>query len=310
VKNWFYKSIILLFAFILTSCGTSSNSELQFITHISVGGSEETVMTMEVFNPGPATFKDYEIFDGQMQVSDAEGILQICREAPELVGVLKPGESHFAVGWRGILPSGTYHVTWGAPNYGGVVTTFTIIERDGRRDLDNNAIDTQPLGVFLPVENCEDFRGHTLKEDRSQDPPPVILSINGQEQVSALGTYCWSQPGAEVGVCADAIGIPTQQEPLQVASPALASFTFAIPQPPSFLQLDVSDTADAEELDFDARGLRWWRYFPDSLGQNLPMDNPSEFHLAIEPGVYILRLFAQWEELGDVTYGFLVDVQE
>jgi hypothetical protein len=113
-----------------------------------------------------------------------------------------------------------------------------------------------------------------------------------------------------VGVCADAIGIPTQQESLQAASPLQASFTFAIPQPPSFLQLDVIDTTDVEELDFDARDLRWWRYFPNTLEHILPMDNPSEFHLDIEPGIYILRLFAQWEELGDVTYGFLVEVQE
>jgi len=36
-------------------------------------------------------------------------------------------------------------------------------------------------------------------------PPPASLKINGNEQISGIGSYCWDE--ALKGVCADMIGI-------------------------------------------------------------------------------------------------------
>ena len=308
-KHLINLSILILVPYVFASCNPSSSVNLEFTTHVAVGATGETVTTMEVKNIGSRTFRDDQNFNGQMQVRDSEGIMQVCREAPELVGPLEPGESHLLASWRGTLPAGTYQVTWGASNYGGVMSSFTIFEREGRLDLDQESMDTKSSETFELLQNCDDFPGHTLPEDSSQDPPPVILNIDGQEQISGIGTYCWTQPDSEAGICADAIGIPTLQEALITSSPFTARFNFTIQQPPDFLQLNIINTAEVEELAFEARGLRWWR-FEQAMEYEITEENPAEIKLNLDPGRYILGLFGQWQDFGDVTYGFLVDVQE
>ena len=256
MKNYLFISIFILLPFLLTSCTTSSDQNLALKTHISVASSGETVMTMEVRNEGMETFRRFRRFEGQMQVRDEDGRVVVCREAPQLVGPLEPGESHFAVGWRGILPAGNYELTWRAPNYESLISNFSIIRRNGRPDLDNESLVRQTLENFYPIENCEDYPGHTLPENTSQDPPPAFLTINGQEQVSGIGTYCWTQVGEDVGICADAVGIPTAKNPMVTTSPLTMDFTFVLQQPPNFLQLNLTDAAQAEELEFKAREMR------------------------------------------------------
>ena len=52
-------------------------------------------------------------------------------------------------------------------------------------------------------------------------PPPAVLEVDGQEQISGIGSYCWSDPEEDVGVCADTIGIIAPENPMDIS----ASFT-------------------------------------------------------------------------------------
>ena len=65
-----------------------------------------------------------------------------------------------------------------------------------------------------------------------------------------------------------------------------------------------------DELDSEARGLRWWR--PDhKAGEQftLPLEGEVVVELSEEPGLYVLSLFARFQGQGDAAYGFLVEVR-
>ena len=139
-----------------------------------------------------------------------------------------------------------------------------------------------------------------------EGPPPATLEINGQEQTSGIGTYCWESGG--LGLCADMVGIPTAQEPMLVGSPFSARFSLAIPGSPETLSLLVIPVAPEDQVLSDARDWRWWPHQAWS-NHELPLEQQPEIELSLEPGLYVLSLFASWQELGDVTYGFLLKVQ-
>jgi hypothetical protein len=61
-------------------------------------------------------------------------------------------------------------------------------------------------------------------------------------------------------------------------------------------------------MDLNAEGMLWWS---PKLGDSfdIPLAPPHQLELNLEPGLYVLSVFAQWQEIGDVLYGFLVEVQ-
>ncbi len=140
----------------------------------------------------------------------------------------------------------------------------------------------------------------------SDSPPAATLVINGQSQDLGIGTYCWPTATGDESICADKIGIPTSQDPLSGESPILARFEFPLPDP-SELQLLAVPVSAENELEELAEGFRWWE--PNS-GEpyKLPLENSPEIELPLGPGLYVLRVFARWDGVGDVLYGFLVEV--
>ena len=65
-----------------------------------------------------------------------------------------------------------------------------------------------------------------------------------------------------------------------------------------------------DQLDSEARGLRWWR--PDhEMGEQftLTLGGEAIVDLSLAPGLYVLSLFARWQGWGDAAYGFLVEVR-
>jgi hypothetical protein len=142
-------------------------------------------------------------------------------------------------------------------------------------------------------------------------PPPVVLEIDGQEQNAGIGSYCWAEEtaaGTGVQVCADMVGVPTAQEPLLAPLPFTARFRLSVPIPPDELTLeDVAVTAQ-DELVVEGRDERWWHY-QAGTPFTLPLTQEPEIELFLSPGLHLLTLFARWSEFGDVTYGFLVQVQ-
>ncbi len=149
--------------------------------------------------------------------------------------------------------------------------------------------------------------GGYLISQKEIEPPPAILKIEGKEQISGIGSYCWK--GTWKALCADMIGIPTAQEPLIVSSPFTAHLRLPLQEPPSELQLDVIQVTEQDELNLSARGWRWWNTW-DLQGKRftLPLEREQDIELSLEPGLYVLSIEA-WLAKGSANYGFLVKVQ-
>lgn len=138
------------------------------------------------------------------------------------------------------------------------------------------------------------------------EPPPAILEIDGKEQISGIGSYCWS--GTWKALCADMIGIPTAQEPLIAGPTFTAHLRLPLQEPPYELQFNVVQVTEKDELTFDGRGWRWWR--TNEGGRfTLPLEREQDIELSLEPGLYVLSIYAWWKEEGSASYGFLVEVR-
>ncbi len=137
-------------------------------------------------------------------------------------------------------------------------------------------------------------------------PPPAILKIDGKEQISGIGSYCWK--GTWKALCVDYAGIPTAQEPLLASSPFTAHLLLPLQEPPYELQLDVIKVTEKDELNLSARGWRWWR-FKEGKRFTQPLERESDIELPLEPGLYVLSIEAWWKDKGSASYGFLVKVQ-
>lgn len=147
----------------------------------------------------------------------------------------------------------------------------------------------------------------SVESDFPSEPSPAILQIGEAEQVSGISGYCWTIPGEDHGICADGIGFGTSPEPLIVESPFVARFISQLSTPPDSLMLSVRTLEPEDKLPDEPGGLYWWR--PQSKDQILEnLTPPYEVELALDPGLYLFNYFAEWQEYGDVSYGFLVEV--
>ena len=169
--------------------------------------------------------------------------------------------------------------------------------------------DNQSVIELIESVLSPQFAGaETLEEPSlSTEPPAAILQIGEDEQVSGIGSYCWPTESEGVGLCADAIGIPTSPDPILVESPFTARFTIPDSTPPDTMVLAITPVEAEDRMDSEVGGMYWWS--PDPTDQsNKHLSPPYEIELELEHGLYLLNVFAQWQELGDVSYGFLVDV--
>ena len=143
--------------------------------------------------------------------------------------------------------------------------------------------------------------------DLSGEPPAAILNIGEDEQVSGIGSYCWPTEDDGVGLCADTLGIPTSPEPILVESPFTVWFTIPDSAPPDTMVLAITPLEAEDRLETEVGGMYWWS--PDPTDQSYKqLSPPYEIDLDLEPGLFLLNVFAQWEKVGDVSYGFLVEV--
>ena len=137
----------------------------------------------------------------------------------------------------------------------------------------------------------------------------ATLVIAGKEQIEGLGSYCWRYEDGRP-LCASSIGIPTAQDALPADPPFTARLRLPVERPVTESQLTVYPVTVDDQLDFEARGLRWWR--PDhEMGEEftLTLEGETIVELSLEPGLYVLSLFARWKGHGDAAYGFLVEAR-
>jgi inhibitor of cysteine peptidase len=167
-------------------------------------------------------------------------------------------------------------------------------------------------GAFeLAVDNALPTEPAPSGESPQVEPPPVILTIAGQEQVSGIGSYCWTEPpgeGTTVSLCADMAGIPTAEEPLVAGSPFTATFQLAPEETPDELVLEVMPVTGEDEIAQWPAGSRGWSFLPGEW-YSLPLEREPSLELSLEPGLYVLNLTGRWQAWGDASYGFLVEVE-
>lgn len=169
--------------------------------------------------------------------------------------------------------------------------------------------ENQPLIEHLESILGPQFAGAVSSQPPSSEtePPPAVLQINEVEQVSGIGTFCWSNLAGGPALCLDKIGIPTPSEPVAVESPFIIRFTNPLPEPPDILSLSIIPVSIGDRMSEENDGMYWW---PPRPGEqfDLPLEAPHQIELSLEPGLHVLNIFAQWQELGDASYGFLVEV--
>jgi len=144
-----------------------------------------------------------------------------------------------------------------------------------------------------------------------QAPPPATLTINSITQTSGIGTYCWNfktANGESVDACADKIGIPTAIDPLNASSPVKGQLTLPLSDSPSQLVLTAFHALPTLELPEKTGGYRWW-HFTEGFITPLSLQASQEINIKLDRGLYVFYVFAVWEGAGDVSYGFLVNVE-
>lgn len=150
-----------------------------------------------------------------------------------------------------------------------------------------------------------------LAGSANADPPPAILKINGNEQTSGIGSNCRKVENEAYSICTDTIGIITPAEPLLTLSPFTAHLILPLQELPEELGFSTTRVTDDDELKETVNDVRTWR-FEWNMGDwyKLPSEREPEINLSLEPGLYVLNVGAKWKDIGSVTYGFLVQVND
>jgi hypothetical protein len=150
------------------------------------------------------------------------------------------------------------------------------------------------------------------KDRRISTPPQASLHIGDRSQAGAIGATCWQaeqHAGKPVeATCADALGVPTALDPLPARSPLSAAFDLALASLPDKLALSISKVSPADELKGMPASQRWWSP-PSAQPLSLELSAHPATQLRLDPGLYLFALYARWSPQGDVTYGFLVEIQ-
>lgn len=165
------------------------------------------------------------------------------------------------------------------------------------------------LGVVILIATSVYFQLYSPEKEIR--PPPATLSIDGKEQISGIGSYCWEDVWkGEIwkSVCADYAGIPTVSEPLPANSTFTAHLSLPLMEPPQELQLRIIQVTNKDILEKGVGDLRFWRS-DSGKSFTLPLESEQDVNLSLEPGLYVFKVFPRWKEKGSVSYGFLLQVQ-
>ena len=145
----------------------------------------------------------------------------------------------------------------------------------------------------------------------TKEPPLATLEINGKSQDARVGSYCWStkdELDEPVEACQDSVGVPTVFAPLVASSPVTAQLHFAMKEPPDQISASVFVASKAYEFEVPVGDLHIWSYKEGTLVTLQPRSN-QELTLELDPGLYVFNVFCVWENKGESSYGFFIEVK-
>lgn len=142
------------------------------------------------------------------------------------------------------------------------------------------------------------------------NPPLARLGSGEKMQLARRGSFCWNQG------CADGPVISTSATPLIVGSTGIAHLYLPLQEPPDGLSLSAMLLSSPGVLRYDSLhgDSAEWSY--EKQGRELlelgalSLKREQDIKLSLEPGYYVLTIFAAWQDHGDVKYGFLIEVRE
>jgi hypothetical protein len=140
-------------------------------------------------------------------------------------------------------------------------------------------------------------------------PPDAVLVIGEIAQRSGIGAYCWVKTGGPVAgaaYCGDDEEVTTSAAPLTAFSPLTASLRLPLQPAPTEVQLQVLRVTDQDRLNTTPGGIRWRSHLATPV--TLEATITQEIDLKLDPGLYVWRVSARWDRVGNVVYGFLINV--
>jgi len=167
--------IAVLTAGTLCGCGMVGGREaarLEFEAPMNVDSSQQWHVSLGVRNAGEKPFRDYEFFDGVMELRDSTGE-EVGRIQVVHLWDLEADECAWPASLRAELAPGAYTLTWGAPGHGGIVVRFTIVELDD--------------WVYLGEEWIETVEGEPVQDERERGAFRSVVSLAKVNLAQRLG---------------------------------------------------------------------------------------------------------------------------
>jgi len=183
----------------------------------------------------------------------------------------------------------------------------------GPVQIDDSSIPQTVEGHFLLVSVSQGFswifvptEGYILI---NPVPPRAMLEIGEQKQLAGLGGYCW------LNSCLDGPAISTNSMPIMAQSSILAHLHLPLVKPPDKLTLSTMWVSPPgkptyDELQKDEEKAVWYINRPIIELGELPLRREQDLKLSLEPGFNVLIVDAVWDEYGDASYGFFIEVLE
>ena len=149
VSLWITTGLIILG---LLGCGVLDGGapQLEFLAPMNVDSSQRWHVSLGVKNVGDAAFRTGGSFNGEMNLRNSAGA-EIGRIQVATLWALDPDEPAWPASYSSQLAPGAYTLTWRAPDSGGILVDFSIVELEGWRYLGEEWIRTLD-GQLLPDE--------------------------------------------------------------------------------------------------------------------------------------------------------------
>ena len=173
---------ICLTALALAGCSSLPDrgaARLEFEAPMDVNSSQEWHVSLGVRNVGEEPFRDNEFFGTVMELRDSAGD-EVGRIQVTNLWDLEPDQCAWPASFRAQLAPGAYTLTWGAPDYGGVVVRFTIVELDD--------------WLYLGEEWIQTAEGAPVQDEREHDAFRSLVSLAKVNLAQRLGI----DPGAVI----------------------------------------------------------------------------------------------------------------